>query len=127
MMDVNRLAELLTEVDSDLEKISDPLEPLKVASALRSEILKYEYRKKNAPKEISPLDYTIMAALMRQTPSRAEECKGIYPDGQYKCPACGASVTEVRDRQVGAWGTMTDVIKLNRCINCGQLIFWEDE
>ena len=67
-MDVKKLAKTLTKIESDLSRINDPLEPLKVASALRSEILKYEYHKEHDPKAISPLDYTIMAALMAQLP-----------------------------------------------------------
>lgn len=67
-MDVKKLAKTLTKIESDLSRINDPLEPLKVASALRSEILKYEYRKEHDPKAISPLDYTIMVALIAQLP-----------------------------------------------------------
>jgi hypothetical protein len=46
-----------------LDDINNPLEPLKLASALRSEIFKYDYRKKNKPDEINVLDYTVMYAL----------------------------------------------------------------
>lgn len=46
-----------------LDDISNPLEPLKLASALNSEIFKLEYRKANKPKEINILDYTIIYAL----------------------------------------------------------------
>lgn len=46
-----------------LDDINNPLEPLKLSSALQSEIRKYEYRKKHMPQDISPLDYTIMYAL----------------------------------------------------------------
>lgn len=46
-----------------LDDINNPLEPLKLQSALKSEIFKYEYRKKNKPKDINILDYTIMYAL----------------------------------------------------------------
>lgn len=46
-----------------LDDISNPLEPLKLKSALESEIFKYNYRKEHKPKDISPLDYTIMHAL----------------------------------------------------------------
>ena len=44
-------------------KYSNPLEPLKLANALRSEIFKYEYRKEHKPQDINPLDYTVMYAL----------------------------------------------------------------
>ena len=46
-----------------LDDISNPLEPLKLANALRSEIFKYEYRKEHKPQDINPLDYTVMYAL----------------------------------------------------------------
>lgn len=46
-----------------LDDIHNPLEPLKLTSALQSELLKYDIRKLKAPEKISPLDYTIMAAL----------------------------------------------------------------
>ena len=46
-----------------LDDIGDPLEPLKLSSALESEIIKYNYRKENKPKEINMLDYTVMYAL----------------------------------------------------------------
>ena len=46
-----------------LDDINNPLEPLKLSSALQSEIRKYEYRKEHKPQDISPLDYTIMYAL----------------------------------------------------------------
>lgn len=45
------------------DDIGNPLEPIKLKSALESEIMKYEFRKKNNPKQISILDYTIMYAL----------------------------------------------------------------
>ena len=46
-----------------LDDINNPLEPLKLSSALQSEIRKYEYRKEHKPQDISLLDYTIMYAL----------------------------------------------------------------
>jgi len=51
--------------------MSNPLEPLKVESALRSEIMKMNFRIENK-KEISVLDYTIMAVL-------AKELRITYP------------------------------------------------
>ena len=45
--------------------MENPLEPIKVYSALKSEILKLELRIKNRPKDISILDYTIIAALQK--------------------------------------------------------------
>lgn len=43
--------------------IDNPLEPLKLQSALQSEIFKYEYRKEHKPQDINILDYTIIYAL----------------------------------------------------------------
>jgi len=48
-----------------LDDIKNPLEPIKVEAALKSEIMKYEYRKEHKPKDISTLDYTIMHALYK--------------------------------------------------------------
>ena len=45
--------------------MENPLEPIKVYSALKSEILKLELRIKNSPKDISILDYTVIAALQK--------------------------------------------------------------
>ena len=46
-----------------LDDIGNPLEPLKLQSALESEIFKYNYRKEHKPQSINILDYTVMAAL----------------------------------------------------------------
>ena len=46
-----------------LDNIKDPLEPLKISSALRSELLKLQLRKEKKPEDISILDYTVIAAL----------------------------------------------------------------
>ena len=45
--------------------MENPLEPIKVYSALKSENLKLELRIKNRPKDISILDYTVIAALQK--------------------------------------------------------------
>lgn len=46
-----------------LDDIENPLEPIKLSSALESEIFKYKYRAEHDPQKISPLDYTIIYAL----------------------------------------------------------------
>lgn len=46
-----------------LNDMGNPLEPLKLSSALDAEIFKMEYRKEHKPKDITMLDYTIIAAL----------------------------------------------------------------
>lgn len=48
-----------------LDDIENPLELIKLSSALESEIFKYEYRAEHDPQKISPLDYTIIYALKR--------------------------------------------------------------
>lgn len=55
-----------------LDDMRNPLEPLKITSALNSEILKFEYRKEHRPKDISILDYTIIAALKECLERRTE-------------------------------------------------------
>ena len=46
-----------------LDDIDNPLEPLKLQSAIQSEILKFNYRKEHKPQDINILDYTVMAEL----------------------------------------------------------------
>ncbi len=46
-----------------LDDIDNPLEPLKLQSALQSEIFKFNYRKEHKPQDINILDYTVMSAL----------------------------------------------------------------
>lgn len=46
-----------------LDDIHNPLEPLKLRSALESEIFKFNYRKEHKPQDINILDYTVMYAL----------------------------------------------------------------
>lgn len=49
-----------------LDDMENPLEPIKVEAALRSEILKINYRKEHNPKDISELDLTIIAVLAKE-------------------------------------------------------------
>lgn len=46
-----------------LDDLNNPLEPLKLQSALNSEIFKLKYRKEHKPNEINILDYTVIYAL----------------------------------------------------------------
>ena len=46
-----------------LDDIDNPLEPLKLCHALKSELFKYDYRKEHKPEAITVIDYTIMHAL----------------------------------------------------------------
>lgn len=83
---IENLAELTEEMEhynqlkkheiQYLDNIDDPLEPLKISSALNSEIFKFEYRKEHDPKKISILDYTIIAALVEALEKRTGEENG---------------------------------------------------
>lgn len=55
-----------------LDNMSDPLEPLKISSALKSELLKLQFRKAEKPESISPLDYTVIAALKEALEKRVQ-------------------------------------------------------
>ena len=57
-----------------LDDVENPLEPIKLSSALESEIFKYEYRTEHDPQKISPLDYTIIYALKH---CLEEQLKGV--------------------------------------------------
>lgn len=46
-----------------LGEVNNPLEPLKLSSALNSELFKMEYRKNHKPEDVNILDYTVIAAL----------------------------------------------------------------
>ena len=50
-----------------LDNINDPLEPLKISSAL-----KLQFRKAEKPESISPLDYTVIAALKEALEKRVQ-------------------------------------------------------
>lgn len=49
-----------------LDDMNNPLEPIKVESALQSEIIKLNYRKEHNPTSVSELDYTIIAVLAKE-------------------------------------------------------------
>ena len=56
-----------------LDNIKDPLEPLKIGRALKSELLKLQLRKAEKPEDISILDYTVIAALKEALEKRMPE------------------------------------------------------
>ena len=64
-----------------LDDIDNPLEPLKLQSALQSEIFKFNYRKEHKPQDINIIDYTIMYALKHclaeQLKAKNNERKGV--------------------------------------------------
>ena len=67
-----------------LDDIKNPLEPLKVTSALKSELLKLQIRQAKNPKSISPLDYTIIAALIKVLKNRWHDINEELPEpGEY--------------------------------------------
>lgn len=59
-----------------LDDISNPLEPLKLTSALESEIFKYNYRKKHKPEDINMLDFTVICALKHCLEEALKESEG---------------------------------------------------
>ena len=65
--------------DDDMLDIGNALEPIKLHSALRSELLKLELRKAQKPDSVSVLDYTIIAAL-HDVITRAEAENAIAND-----------------------------------------------
>lgn len=65
--------------DDDMLDIGNALEPIKLHSALRSELLKLELRKAQKPDSVSVLDYTIIAAL-HDVITRAEAENAIAKD-----------------------------------------------
>ena len=65
-----------------LDDIDNPLEPLKLQSALQSEIFKFNYRKEHKPQDINILDYTIMYALKHCLEEQLKEGAGNGTDNQ---------------------------------------------
>lgn len=55
--------DVLAIPEPENSKMSDYLEPMKIGYALKSELMKLELRQKTRPKDISPLDYTIIFCL----------------------------------------------------------------
>lgn len=62
-MTTRELKEMIDEwIDEQDMEMDNPLEPIKVASALKSELFKWEFRDRRGEQH-SPLDYTIIKAL----------------------------------------------------------------
>lgn len=93
-----------------MNDIDNPLEKIKVEQALRSEMMKLEYRKKNKPKEINILDYTVIAALEKQIPKSPKGLSITFEGKVGNCPSCNKLVRESDE-------------KPNIC-NCGQRLEW---
>lgn len=112
----------------DKNDINNPLEEIKVEQALRSEMMKLEYRKKNNPSKINILDYTVIKALefVLNESNRKTAQKPIYLINDkdikignitfkkgtrgYKCPACNDFIG----------------YRHKYCHECGKAILWED-
>ena len=102
---------MIEEPLQDISNMADPLEPIKIVSALRSQCMVLEYRKKNKPKDISPLDYAIIAALWKQVPTKPKRDE----NNRCICPDCGYIVGyEMADGET----------LQGYCERCGQRIFW---
>ena len=101
-----------------MDDIENPLEPMKVKSALLSEYQKMEYRNTHRPKDINILDYTVIAALEKQMPKKPDYEGDGYADGElvydtWICPCCGKHYE-------------IDYDDYDYCPNCGQHILWEE-
>lgn len=102
-----------------MENINDTLEPLKVESALKSELMKLNFRKEHKPKDINILDYTIIEALKKQIPKEVDTDtidRGVGISGEYDidfnmlCPNCKEVVGEYESNE----------LYYKYCPNCGQ-------
>lgn len=82
-----------------LDNINDPLEPLKISSALKSELLKLQFRKAEKPESISPLDYTVIAALKEgeqfaiQWKTLRILCKRVCKMDSHSCTGTSIKIT----------------------------------
>jgi hypothetical protein len=104
------------------EDMNNPLEPLKVEQALRSEQMKLEYRQTNKPNEINILDYTVIAALEKQIPKKPKKLtyKPLLDFGwRYECPNCKCACGE----SIYHEAVTSDQIF---CTQCGQALDWEE-
>ncbi|WP_353096195.1 hypothetical protein [Tissierella praeacuta] len=90
-----------------MNDINNPLEDIKVETALRSEKMKLEYRKANNPENINILDYTVIAALEKQTAKKAiSKERGNFTT--YECPCCGRLYWEYIDDYCSSCGQKLD-------------------
>lgn len=110
----------LKRINQDIKDLKNPLEHLKVASALNSELFKLDYRITNKPNDISPLDYTIIMALDRQIPKKPK----CYEDKFIHCPNCGIGFGYKWE----CYPTKeNDYSHIQYCFGCGQKILWEED
>lgn len=101
-----------------MDDIENPLEYMKIKSALLSEYQKMEYRNTHRPKDINILDYTVIAAIEKQMPKKPDYEGDGYADGElvydtWICPCCGKHYE-------------IDYDDYDYCPNCGQKLDWGD-
>lgn len=95
-----------------MNEINDILEPLKVESALDSELRKLEFRRQYKPQDISILDYTIIECIKKQVPNLVKEVVKIindYDSVSYICSSCNWNVS----------------LGNKFCSHCGQKLNWK--
>jgi len=101
---------MLTDPLQDLAHMDDPLEPIKVVSAYKSQCMVLDYRKIHEPGKIGPLDYAVIYSLWRQIPQEPRDMKkrkrGLKVG---RCPVCGT--------RVSSWAEY--------CKGCGQRMLWQ--
>ncbi len=66
ILELERAKNPVEQAEQWLSDIENPLEPIKLAAALNSEVFKLQYKLENCPKDISVLDYTIIACLKKE-------------------------------------------------------------
>ena len=88
--------------------INNPLEDIKVESALRSEKMKLEYRKANKPKDVNILDYTVIAALEKKKKKNVISInRGDFTS--HTCPCCERLYWFYIDSYCGACGQKINI------------------
>lgn len=108
------MIETIENPKQTLDNMDDPLEPIKVVSAMKSQSMVLTYRQEHEPDKVNILDYTVIAALWKQIPHKVEVTKWMtYPERVSfgDCPGCGKEV----DRS------------MRYCDRCGQALMWQQE
>lgn len=105
------MIETIENPKQTLDNMDDPLEPIKVVSAMKSQSMVLEYRQKHEPDKVNILDYTVIAALWKQIPHKVEITKYMtYPERVAfgNCPVCNKEVNQT----------------MQFCDSCGQALAW---
>ena len=106
------MIETIENPKQTLDNMGDPLEQIKVVSAMKSQSMVLEYRQKHEPDKVNILDYTVIAALWKQIPRKVEITEHMtYPERVAfgNCPVCNKEVNQTK--QV--------------CDCCGQALAWD--